>query len=480
MTPFSLVGDAPRYVQEIDISVVTPPGNVDEGIAPIMRSGELSQLDWTGIRQVEVDWREPGDGTWTRQIFYRGAQWMNRNSRFEVVPMDANGHLTGDPLTVNAGRDDVAKPTDDAFVRRFIVRQTATGCPARDDCSGASYSVQALVQLRDALHGADQAKAIAADTAALKLVWSQDYVNQRTVAVSHAQPGDFPWGYGFSIALDPVTKPANGSYYVPGDQLQFRVSFLDGQGKRLHPAGSLPTYGQFLRGEIASGLRYYDGFRLSPTVYYALKHRESNIIASLSGPSDKVNPGNTVAGAETLFSPNPVIATVANDGFTGLMHGVPDFYLSFGGLGDPSLWEAPVSDVVTFTLPKDAEPGTYVAAIKARREFGGEALNRATTVDVQVGTAAKSTFLTSANKCGTCHSGASGFTSVLHGVTDRRACYACHMKLSFEPDSPVATRIHTIHDRSKRFPADFSNCLVCHTTTPSGPAVGALPKSDGL
>lgn len=41
--------------------------------------------------------------------------------------------------------------------------------------------------------------------------------------------------------------------------------------------------------------------------------------------------------------------------------------VTFGGLFDPTLWDLPVSDVVSLTTPDDALPGTYVAAVKARR-----------------------------------------------------------------------------------------------------------------
>src|SRR5262245_66646206 len=72
MAPLSLVGDAPRYPQEIDI-LVTIPGPDDRGIEPLVQNSEFSSLDWRGVEMVEEDWRPAGDGTFIRQRFYRGA-----------------------------------------------------------------------------------------------------------------------------------------------------------------------------------------------------------------------------------------------------------------------------------------------------------------------------------------------------------------------------------------------------------------------
>ena len=47
-----------------------------------------------------------------------------------------------------------------------------------------------------------------------------------------------------------------------------------------------------------------------------------------------------------------------------------------------------------------------------------------------------------------------GFDNVLHGVSDRRACYACHIALSFEPDNALYVRVHSIQSRSRRFSAE--------------------------
>src|SRR5438094_10116363 len=103
--------------------------------------------------------------------------------------------------------------------------------------------------------------------------------------------------------------------------------------------------------------------------------------------------------------------------------GVPPFSVSLGGR---ARWDEPVSDTLTLTLPRDAQPGTYVAAIKARRNFGGEALNRAATTTVQVGTVTPTTFTPPTGKCENCYQSQSGSDRLLHVINDRRACSAGH------------------------------------------------------
>jgi hypothetical protein len=473
MAPLTLVGDAPRYLQEIDITASVTTA-ADEGIDPVIRQGDLSRLDWTGVHQVEEDWRPAGDGTFQRQRFYRGADWMGGPSVFELFAADENGGLLDDPIVAHAGLDDRWKGSDDGFVRRFVARQIATGCPAAGDCTGATFVAQGLVQLRQALHADTRARVLPAGTRQLILKWTQDGQADRRVAVSTISPAAAPFAYGFDIQLEAITPPAAGSYYLPGEQVSFRVTFLDGAGNRLHPLGSLPTYGQFFRGEVTSGLRYFDNFRLSPTTYYALKHRESNIIVALTGPTDALRVPSQTVGLGSLFAPQIPVASVDTDGYSGVAAGVPAFGVTFGGLFNPAVWETPVPDVVTLTIPADARPGSYVAAVKARREYGGEALNRAATTTIQVGSATPTQYTLKTIACTTCHSGPSALGTVLHGLGDRRACYGCHASLEVEPDAALDIRVHMVHDRSRRFPGSALNCLTCHLEAPEGPARGFL------
>lgn len=473
MAPITLVGDAPRYLQEIDI-VATVPSSGDQGIQPLIQASELSSLDWTGVEIVEEDWRAAGDGTFIRQHFYRGARWMEKLSLFEVVPTDDTGNAVGPPLIANAGKDDRLNASDDGFIRRFVVRQIAFGCPSEGDCTEATFVVQGLVQWRDALNAAQGAGTIPATATRLELRWSEQPQVSRRVQVSHASPADFTYGYGLKPSIETVNPPGNGSYYVPGETVQFRVTLRDGSGNRLHPEGTLATYGQFLRGEVPSGLRYYNGFTLFSTLYYALKHREGLMAVALIGPTDKLKTAQSTVGLEQFGSSQANFATPGEDGYTSIFANIPPNPIVFGG--NPADDDTPASDIVPITLPNDAFPGTYIATLKSRREWGGEALNRAVTLDIQVGTANPSTFVAKTGSCNTCHTDPSSLSKLLHGLSDRRACFSCHTALAFEPDAAIDIRVHEVHDRSDRFRslADIHDCRTCHLTPPAGPARGLL------
>lgn len=473
VAPLTLVGDAPRYLQEIDI-VATVETPTDRGIEPIIENSDLSALDWRGITMVEEDWRAAGDGTFIRQRFYRNAKWMEKPGLFQVAPTDESGTVVGQTLIACAGKDDALNASDDGFVRRFVARQIALGCPSEGDCAGATFVAQGLVQLRNALNAEQRARTIPIETTRLELKWSRQPKTSRTVQVSRASPNEFPYGYGFQTSLETVSAPANGSYYIPGEMVQFRVTFRDGRGSRLHLEGALPSYDQFLRGEVPSGLRYYNGFALFPTTYYALKRREGLMGVSLLGPTDKLRTAQSTVALAEFGSSQANFATSGEDGFTSIFANIPPNPIVFGG--DPADDATPVSDIVSITIPNDALPGTYIATLKARREWGGEALNRAVTIDLQLGTATPSVFVAKTGPCNTCHTGPSSLANLLHGLSDRRACFSCHSSLAFEPDNAIDIRVHEVHDRSDRFRslADIRDCSRCHSTPPDGPARGLL------
>jgi hypothetical protein len=472
MGPVHLIGSAPRFLQEMDI-VESVPSTTDSGIQPLIDGGTTSALNWSGVTQVEEIWVPGLDGTFTRERYYREAKWMEVPSTFTVVAVDARGDAVGASLVAHAGSDDVRKRSDDDFVRRFVARQVATHCPSVGDCTGASFRAEALIQLRDALDPEKDARTIPQAATALHVSFSQLPGHVYSVDLEHQSAGTDSPGYGFEVQLEPSSTPANGSFFVPGEQVSFRITFKDGQGQRLFPPGQLPTYADFLSGQVPSGLRYLD-VMLSTRLYYSLKHRESNVLAVLSGPVDKLKTPQTVVDPNLLFLPQAPFATVAVDGYTAVAQTVPPASIVFGGLGDPSLWSTPVSDVITFTVPADAEPGTYLAAIKARRDFGGEALNRGATVEIQVGQA-NATAFTPKTTCTSCHQGRTSFDTILHGISDRRACFGCHSSLGIEFDNVLDIRVHTIHDRSERFGADVMRCSNCHLSAPTGPARGLLP-----
>lgn len=465
----TLYGDHPRFVEELDITASVRT-TTDEGITPVTQSGDLAALDWTGVTMVDEDWRPEFTGGFTRSRFYRHARWMERTSAFVLSPVDAAGRAVGPPILELAGSDDRLRASDDAFVRRFVARQVTTGCVAIGDCSNAtSFLAQGLVQLRGERNVAQRAQRIPARATQLKLQWTEDLRSARYVPIVRGRYADTPYRYGFRAEIAVANPPANGQYYVPGEVISLRSTFRDGAGTRLHPAGSLPTYGEFLRHSIDSGLRYYDGLRQLLTAYYALKHREGLSIVTFGGPTHRLRQSvHEVGFLDLFFNPQTITATRDEDGYTGLFQLNPPIQ----NQAFPELWDAPVSDTIDFVIPADAEPGTYVVATKGRRDWGGQALNSGAVAELQVGQAAPTAFAPTTGRCNTCHQGTSAFSEILHGMSDRRACYSCHPTMAFEPDHALDYRIHLIHSRSERVAANVSDCSTCHLVPPTGPARG--------
>jgi hypothetical protein len=470
--PLRVIGQTPRFLQELDV-VESRPSGTDRGIQPLLEAGPLAALDWSGVSEVEELWIPAQDGSLTRERYYRNARWMERPSKFKVVALDGQGNEIGAPIFATAGRDDEWKKNDDGLVRRFVARQLAVGCASVGDCSSATFVAQALVQWRDNLHP-EETLTIPDCARSLRLTWTALPGHHYDAPLEPAETNEPALAYGFDVSLERVGAPANGAYYLPGESVSFRVVFRDGEGNRLHAPGELPTYAEFFSGQVESGLRYLDP-AVQTRLYYSLKHRESNLFTVLSGPTDKLTTPTTVVDPGLFFAPQVPFASVGVDGYTAVGQTIPPAGVIFGGFADPGLWSLPVSDVVTFTIPGDAEPGTYLAAIKARRDYAGEALNRGAVTEIQVGQSAPSSFVPKTT-CTSCHSTErTSLNTVLHGLGDQRACFGCHSSLGIELDNAIDIRVHTIHDRSDRFPADIHDCSTCHLSPPSEPARGILP-----
>src|SRR6185295_2108796 len=135
-------------------------------------------------------------------------------------------------LQANAGVDENRSASDDGFVRRFVARQMAFNCPAVNDCTGASFVAEALVQWRHNLHASESDRNIPGSATRLRLIWSQQPTVFRDVAVTQHSANSFPFGYGFVPSLAVVNPPANGQFYQTGESVTFRVTFRDGDGNR--------------------------------------------------------------------------------------------------------------------------------------------------------------------------------------------------------------------------------------------------------
>lgn len=160
-----LYEDFPRYLEELDITAQaeTP---TDEGIEPIIDSGDMAGLDWRGVEQTDEDWRPEGNSppTYTRSRFFRGARWMKRPSLFALVPVDETGHVVGAPISKSrVGMTTLGGPTTLSCVgfwraKWFGVARPSAIAPTRPRIlHKASCSCAAPITLRAALSASPRA-----------------------------------------------------------------------------------------------------------------------------------------------------------------------------------------------------------------------------------------------------------------------------------------------------------------------------------
>ncbi len=460
------------YINQLDLRA-SLTATRDEGVDGLRTRGDFGFLDWEGLKRAD---EEPNllanpDGTYTRRRFYRQARWMEAPGYFIVQPVDAAGHPTGRAITLSAGSGGERHERDDFFVRRLRAIQWTKDCVSLTDCTGAThFEEEALVELRNARTVDRTPFTLSADTRALELHWSQRPGAPYVIPVEQVR--DAPYAYGFSIDVKPLTSRRPDGTFAPGSTLTFQLTLRDGAGKRLHPAGGLPTYNEVNFGPNPAGIGYYRAFFDPTTTYYRRKHRERMLMAHIIGPAQRVRPIRTIVELEAFLGPNDVqtLGTLEVDGVYAQGQTFPPANDLFGGAFDPQHtgWAAPVSDTWSFQLPKNAEPGTYLVSVKGRRTYMGEDIPFTRTLEIQVGTTRRTEAPLTTGSCKTCHNQGGELGTVLHGHDNRAACAGCHAPLSFELEGPVVVRTHFIHSRSAaRFGVSLSRCATCHLTPES-------------
>lgn len=452
------------FVNQIDMRVALNAGS-DEGVSGLVSHGDFAALDWGGLEKVDESALDTpnADGTFTNRRFYRGARWMEERSTFTFTQVDTNGNLTAPQKTVvSAGWDDKDKASDAFFVRRMRAIQWTFDCASRTNCSGAhAFQEEALVELRNSLHPEATFK-IQPTTAALQIVWSQNPGRTYTIPVQQiASPA---LDYGFGIDIVPVTAPRADGTYAPGTDVTIQVQLRDGAGNPLHPAGVLPSFNTVASGADTSGIQYWRGFFEPFATYYRRKHMERQLLNQLIGPAHKVGPLHNVLDLANSLGPDGdiYIASPETDGFFAQANGFPTFLVLFGGLAYPPLWDAPVPATITYHLPENAEPGTYLITQKGRRVYLGQDIPASKTIEIQVGTTQHTDVPLNTGGCNACHTGNSSLSVLNHGNSNRGACTACHAPLTFELEGPVYVRTHFLHSRSDRFDAKIVTCNNCH------------------
>ncbi len=458
------------FIEQLDLRGVIP-STIDREVDGLATEGPLRNLDWRGVELADEDFggMQNPDGTFTRRRFYTGARWMERTSLMTVQQLDHRGRPTALPWLLNLGSSRQRGLLDTFFIRRARAIQWTHDCPSTSDCSGASlFEEEGLVEVRHSPWNLQSHK-FATATTQLELRWTE-LPGQRWV-VPVEQVVSPPYDYNLRVDLEVPPPPAG--YFSPGDQVPVTMSFRDGSGARLHPAGTLPSYADVVFGPNPAGLQYYRAFFDATTTYYRRKHRERMTAIQLIGPAQDIQAIRTVAPIEQFLVPSETLTLglPERDGMFAEAQLVPPAHLLFGGAFFPEsgAWELPLSDTVTFTLPDNAPSGSYLITLKTRRTYLGQDIPHTATVEIQVGQTERTEPVLGTSGCNDCHNQAfaGDLGRVLHGNANRGACNGCHVPLGFELEGPVYVRTHFIHSRSERFGRSTKDCSSCHTTRES-------------
>jgi predicted CXXCH cytochrome family protein len=465
--PLQIAAGGRYFIDQIDLRDSVAAA-VDRGIDGLKGESAFAALHWGTpvLEDTHFLVLPNADGTFTRRRFYGDADWIRLDSVMTVEQLDRDGAPLAGILRLPIGAAAPDRGEDAFFIRRLRAIQWTYDCPMRDDCMGAkNFLEEALVELRHARRR--EAFELHERTAALRLRWSLLPGSSWKIPVHQVWNPEY--AYGFNIDIETLTSPGADGSYAPGSLVEFRITLRDGTGRRLHPAGSLPTYNEVISGAVDSGIQYYRSFFDSSTVYYRRKHRERMLMVQMIGPAQNVQPIRSVVPLSAFLAADDDVQHIGLPGRDGVFADFMTFPVArdlFGGSFDPehAPWNHPVSDIWKFTIPPDAVPGTYLVTAKGRRVYLGQDIPFTRTIDLQVGTAERTTTTLDTGPCTDCHSGHAALANLLHANDNRAACIACHAPLEFELEGNVHVRLHFIHSRSDRFPAPLERCSTCHLT----------------
>ena len=464
--PVSVRAGQRFFLNQVDIRGFATTNTDDPTLGTLRASGDFANLDWRGLEKKES---EPillanADGTYTDRRFFRDAAWMEDPSFIQIWQVDASGNRVSRKITVYNGTDDRRGFLDSFFIRRLRAIQWAYDCAAPDDCSTATnFMEEGLVELRNTRNSLDSFK-IRPNATGLRMTWTANPGTTYEFPLEQVANPEFD--YGFNIDIDPLTPSGPHGYYEPGDSITFQVSLRDGSGNRLHEYGSLPTYADVVFGVEDSGIQYYNAFFDASATYWRRKHRERMLMAQIIGPNQDIQPIRSIAPLEVFLDAQDteVVGRPEVDGVYSEFTLLPPANVIFGGAFAPgnTPWFQPNVDTFTFTVPENAEPGSYKVTLKGRRVYLGEDIPRTTTIEIQVGTLTETEPTLTTGPCASCHSGGGDLSVILHANDDRAACAGCHVPLGFELEGPIFVRTHFIHSRSDRFDDSLAECSNCH------------------
>ncbi len=378
------------------------------------------------------------------RVIFSGANWMNRlDDTFLVEVLDVDGnvrasqtHRRGEFLAENLA----SGHTQVAWDHRYIGAPKFPGDLEvhLPEPAGAGYpppptpKTYTYMRFDAVLSTAPQktlriSRALAGD-AVIRVTWSAmkdkpfhfpvRFVNQDTLPKTCLIDGDPNKLVACAFGLEPVatvSTPANGEFFVPGEKVSFTLGIKDGAGSYIHPKDSFPSFNDVLA-DKANGLNYFNALQAG-----VFMEKDNMTSAKVAGPLQDLNLYYEEGKApffqnsiEPMFMTHPAVAA--------------DALLGGRDVRPPTTW--------SFTLPKDAKPGTYGLYWKVVRNFHGERFSRGEAFYFPVGQPEPTSYPGEIGNCQICHRGQLSMENIRHGfgVDHVEGCVACHTRDNF----PVA------------------------------------------
>lgn len=492
MTPtqrLQIMTDTQYFLNQITLvdsvdNVFTDGNNMEPVLGWFRTQSRFKDLDWTDLSADVPRWyQRQTEGAWGREQLFRNARWMlSTDDSFTLEVLDSDGTVR---QSTTYSRKDFAVEapmsghTQVLFNIENVLPPTSPsdttfrglGSPI-PTISATQYRAMVRVDLVGSTNPFKNFRVLGVSgDGALRLTWSLMPNSPFTFPVTFVRPSDVPptcykeaddgptpCAFGLEPRVN-LTKPANGDYYMPGERFDMTIDIQDGEGNRLHPKDELLSYADYFAGND-NGLTYlFEGHLMTLS--------ERDIISSyqVMGPLQNMRTWSDVSGKPPYWT----LGGSTNLTYVAL---IPEFSAT---QAVPGAQSSPWPTRRTVTLPADAEPGTYVAMIRASRQFMGERVSKGNAFFFQVGQKEVTSYPNRVGNCQTCHRGVVSLDNLRHGfsVDNVESCKGCHMAASDQPGR-IQEEVHRIHMTSNKFQQNKADCRFCHLTRESAvrPSVG--------
>jgi hypothetical protein len=463
-----VVSGTTYFLQQLTLMDTTLGRHTDPkdltAVARWMRTeSRFKGLDWRNLSVTLDEWT-PG---WTREVHFGNANWMGvKGDTFKVEVLDTDGVVRN---TIEYGRDEFLGSSSVAGHSRFSWRMEGVGPPqfpgdvTPRPMEGMPPGTPATPTFRttfrlDLVGSTNPFKTFRIEglkgDGAIRVTWSQlpqqpfyfpvTFVSQADLAPTCQDKDGKAVACGFG--LDPevqFTIPRNGKgFYEPGETFDVFMRIKDGDGNLLHKPNEFASYREMFA-EQSNGLLYFNPAHISTFL-------EADVGSGIQvvGPLQNFQTWRDTKDPSPYFNIAPMHQNLASP------------IAAFGFI--PGLLDAHWPTRLSVSLPQGAQAGTYVALLKANRQFMGERTAKTEAVFFQVGQSEPTSYPGQVGNCQICHRGVLSLDNLRHGlsVDHIESCKTCHT-------NAISREIHQLHVRSDKFRASKADCTMCHLTRQS-------------